>query len=278
LLGNTALKEQYPHLYNLARRKQDTVAAVLSTQPSSVSWRRDLLGNKLVMWNNLLSRLTHVALRQEEDEFLWNLDQKIEFLVKSHYLGLIYQNVPNLNNRLWKLKAPLKIKIFLWYLRRGVILTKDNLAKRKWQGSKQYCFCHENETIQHLFLDCRFARLVWGSVLAAWGLPRPLNVSNIFGRWLDGLRKHLKPLVLLRAATMCWSLWLYRNAAIFENKQPSFMQVIYSTMHRLRTWSILQKPTSQEVVVAASQFLAQVAKEIFARAHGCQSNLRIESH
>jgi hypothetical protein len=30
-LGNTTLKEQYPHLYNLARRKQDTVAAVLST-------------------------------------------------------------------------------------------------------------------------------------------------------------------------------------------------------------------------------------------------------
>ena len=126
------------------------MAAVLSTQPPNVSWRRDLLGDKLVMWNNLLSRLTHVALSQEEKTiFLWNLDQKGEFLVKSHYLGLIYQNVLNLNKRLWKLKAPLKIKIFLWYLRRGVILTKDNLAKRNWQGSKQYCFCHENETIHY---------------------------------------------------------------------------------------------------------------------------------
>ena len=30
----------------------------------------------------------------------------------------------------WKLRIPLKIKIFMWYFRRGVLLTKDNLAKR----------------------------------------------------------------------------------------------------------------------------------------------------
>ena len=53
---------------------------------------------------------------------------------------------------MWKLKAPLKIKIFLWYLRRCVILTKDNFAKQNWQGNQQCCFCHETETIQHLFL------------------------------------------------------------------------------------------------------------------------------
>ena len=49
------------------------------------------------------------------------------------------------------MKTPLKIKIFLWFLKRGVTLTKDNLAKRNWQGNQQCCFCHENETIQHLF-------------------------------------------------------------------------------------------------------------------------------
>jgi hypothetical protein len=31
----------------------------------------------------------------------------------------------------WKVKVPLKIKIFLSFLRQDVILTKDNLAKRK---------------------------------------------------------------------------------------------------------------------------------------------------
>ena len=85
------------------------------------------------------------------DGFKWNLDQTDVFSVKSHYMGLINQNTPNINKRIWKLKAPLKIKIFLWYFRQDVILTKDNLAKRNWQGQQQCCFCHENESIQHLF-------------------------------------------------------------------------------------------------------------------------------
>jgi hypothetical protein len=31
---------------------------------------------------------------------------------------------------IWSLKLPLKIKIFMLYLLKGVLLTKDNLAKR----------------------------------------------------------------------------------------------------------------------------------------------------
>ena len=124
-LENSPLRDQYPQLYNIVRKKQDTVADVLSTKIPNLSWRRDLIGNKLVMWNNLVSRLSTIVLSQERDEFKWNLDQTGVFSVKSHYLGLINQNTPNLNKRIWKLKAPLKIKIFLWYLRRGVILTKD---------------------------------------------------------------------------------------------------------------------------------------------------------
>ena len=48
------------------------------------------------------------------------------------------------------MKVPLKIKIFLWFLKKGVILTKNNLAKRNWNGGKAY-FCSTPETIQHLF-------------------------------------------------------------------------------------------------------------------------------
>jgi hypothetical protein len=43
-------------------------------------------------------------------------------------VSLIQNDVSNLNKILWKLKTPLKIKIFLWYLRREIVLAKDNLA------------------------------------------------------------------------------------------------------------------------------------------------------
>ena len=68
------------------------MAEVLTTHISNLSWCRDLIGNKLVMWNNLASRLPTVELRQERDDFKWNLDQQGAFTVKSHYIGLIYRH------------------------------------------------------------------------------------------------------------------------------------------------------------------------------------------
>ena len=47
---------------------------MLSTPNPNLTWRRDLIGSKLVIWNNLTSRLATVALTHDEDEFRWNLD------------------------------------------------------------------------------------------------------------------------------------------------------------------------------------------------------------
>ena len=140
------------------------------------------------------------------------------------------------------MRAPLKIKIFLWYLRKGIILTKDNLAKRNWQGSQKCCFCNNDETIKHLFFDCQFTRVVWTLIHVATGLPRPRNVANIFGTWLGGLSNNFMQVVYLGVAAFCWSVWLCRNDLVFEKKSVATpLQVIYSVIHWLRTWAIIQK-------------------------------------
>ena len=48
-LGNRSLREQYPQLYNIVRKKQDTVAELLCTQTPNLSWHRNLIGSKLAM-------------------------------------------------------------------------------------------------------------------------------------------------------------------------------------------------------------------------------------
>ncbi|WVZ95101.1 hypothetical protein U9M48_040905 [Paspalum notatum var. saurae] len=145
-LGSTPLQAQYPCLYNIARPKNITIAEVLSSSPPNLSWRRDLNG---------------------------------VFSVKSHYQALIWVEVPNLNKMIWKIRAPLKVKIFLWYLRKGVLLTKDNLTKCNWQGSKSCAFCHNDETIEHLFFECRFARTVWAFFQCASNLTKPNNAPHV---------------------------------------------------------------------------------------------------
>jgi hypothetical protein len=45
-------------------------------------------------------------------------------------------NGVRLSQEIWRAKMPMKIKIFMWYLKRGVILTKDNLARPNWNEEK----------------------------------------------------------------------------------------------------------------------------------------------
>src|SRR6187551_2332550 len=90
------------------------------------------------------------------------------------------------------MKVPLKIKIFMWYLKRGVTLTKDNLARRNWNGSKLCSFCSKEETIQHLFFDCHMATLMWRAVQFVLNRPKPSSVNNLFGDWLFGCNQKTK--------------------------------------------------------------------------------------
>jgi hypothetical protein len=101
--------------------------------------------------------------------------------VDSMYNALIHPLISAVNNKMiWKMKIPLKTKVFGWYLRRGVILTKNNLAKRNWHGNKSCVFCHHDETIKHLFFQCRFARSIWSIIQVASTLypSRSLPISS----------------------------------------------------------------------------------------------------
>ncbi|WVZ52933.1 hypothetical protein U9M48_003932 [Paspalum notatum var. saurae] len=38
-------------------------------------------------------------------------------------------NILSVPQDIWRIKLPLKINIFIWYLKKGVLLTKDNLSR-----------------------------------------------------------------------------------------------------------------------------------------------------
>jgi hypothetical protein len=117
-LGNASLREKYPALYSIVHYKCDTIAKVMVTSPPDVTFRRDLVGQRLVAWNALLQQLATIQLSAEPDEFRWNLHKNGEFSVDFMYNALIYLHVQvDSNKMIWKMKIPLKIKVFGWYLR-----------------------------------------------------------------------------------------------------------------------------------------------------------------
>lgn len=61
----------------------------------------------------------------------------------------------------WQLTIPYKIKVLMWLVARNIILTKQNLSRRGWIGDTKYQFCHQTETINHLFLTRPLAQQIW---------------------------------------------------------------------------------------------------------------------
>jgi hypothetical protein len=97
--------------------------------------------------------LLQVHLNDDKEMFVWGLTSSCIFSVKSMYLDLLDDDTKYLKKYIWKMKVPLKINIFMWFLHRKVILTKDNLLKRNWIGNDSCCFYNNKESIQHLFLS-----------------------------------------------------------------------------------------------------------------------------
>jgi hypothetical protein len=191
-----------------------------------------------------------VHLNDDEDRFVWNLTSNGLFTVKSMYEDIMCDHTPFLRKYLWKVKVPLKIKIFMWFLSNKVLLTKDNLAKRHWNGCTKCVFCGEQETIQHLFIECPLAKLLWRTVHFTYALPPPTSITNMFGNWLNGVDRQSKTFICIGVSVLCWSIWRTRNDIIF-NKKPSFhfLQVIHMVSHWDQLWALLS-PEGQRDAMA----------------------------
>jgi hypothetical protein len=240
---------------------------VLSTSPLNVSFRRALIGHNLETWYELVGKVLTIRLTSNRDAFIWNLHKSGVFSTRSMYKALITEGIVPRKCPIWKIRVPLKIKVFLWYIKNGVILTKDNLAKRNWKGSLGCCSSSSLETIQHLFSDCHFARFIWNSIHITFGIQPPSNIAHMFGSWLIGIRPRLREHICVGLTVLCWAIWLNRNDMVFNrSKSNTFMQVIFRATYWTRTWSLLFKDEEAKANLKyACRLLETVVMEVFAK-------------
>jgi hypothetical protein len=215
-------------------------------------------------WLKLVGSLLEVQLGEGSDSFLW-LKSKT-FSVSSMYNKVMIEQGGPSDVSLWKIKVPLKIKIFLWYLRQGVVLTKDNLAKRQWKGGTDCCFCGKQESIQHLFFECHVASLVWNVVSICFDISKPTSVNDLLGEWIGSFPPKQRNNVWIGIAAFCWAIWLCRNDVVFLRSKPnSCLQVIFRSAYWIRSWAILSKEKERECLNEGCRALEVLALEIFSK-------------
>ncbi|KAG8054917.1 hypothetical protein GUJ93_ZPchr0001g29416 [Zizania palustris] len=270
-IGAKPLCDKFSDLFGIAVNKMITVAEVLNNNFTSLKFRRDLIGDKFHSWMQLKDTCSAISLRNAADVVVWVLSKSGVFTVKSFYLALKTQNIMKTCNPIWNLKIPLKVKIFLWLARRNKILTKDNLSKRGWKGENIKClFCCENETVNHIFLDCAVARFVWRMLYICFNVGPFISVDSMWHTWSCSKDKSWRSLSGVGLAAVLWSLWKVRNDAVFRGNFPTDPLVFINLIcYWLSSWSILQRSeVKAKKLELGVRLLEHLASEVFSQRHG----------
>jgi zinc-binding in reverse transcriptase len=85
-----------------------------------------------------------------------------KFSVHSLYEWLEFGGTTNTEYTIiWLTNMSLKIKIFVWLVKRDIILTKLNLIKKGWVSNTKCVFYDDEESTSHLFITCPLANQIW---------------------------------------------------------------------------------------------------------------------
>jgi exonuclease III len=143
-------------------------------------------------------------------------------------------HTPAFWKRVWDQLSIPKVNFFFWTLMHNKILTGDNMEKRNIVGPHRCALCNNNfETSQHLFMDCTFAKEVWGLFLQDFQIiiPPQNSVAELFASWnliypqRIPSKSFWTKIWTAMPKYVCWQLWLTRNQMIFKEERHSPLQV-----------------------------------------------------
>jgi len=170
-LGNVNLKSLFPRLYQISMNQGQKVEEVGEWKDMNwcwnLRWRRARFEWETTLENELGMLISNVYLvRGREDARVWKSDESGSFTVRSAYECLVKADrSPQIDafKYLWKIKTFPNVVITAWRVLLGRVPTRLCLRKRGMLLESVLCaMCQsEEESCQHLFLECKLAWSVW---------------------------------------------------------------------------------------------------------------------
>ena len=247
--GEEALCARFPVLFNLALNKDARVADIWDSGDGAGGWAPTFL-RSLNDWEigemvRFLQTLHDQNFRPTGEDMLLLKEAKAKsFSVKAMYKG--YDITPAFDfpyRLIWNSVVPPKIGIFTWEAAWGKVLTMDNLKRRGMTVANRCFLCEEDEeTINHLLIHCRSAKMLWNLLLSiggiSWVFPR--SVLHTLLAW-QGVAVGKKRKKIWSAAPLClfWTIWCARNRLAFENKVTSAQRIKINFISNLWSWANL---------------------------------------
>ena len=118
------------------------------------------------------------------------------------------------------------------------LLTTGNIRKRGIVGPFQCALCNlEEETSNHIFLQCSVSLNIWQCILPpGFKFRPPGSVAQLIEDWAKHLPNSLikKPILGCLWNTipknLCWQLWIARNKSIFKDQKVVPTRIVSKTV------------------------------------------------
>ena len=190
--GVEALCNRFPNLFNLATNREAKVADMWDIREGDGCWSptflRSLNDRELEKMTRFLQILHDHKFRPTGvDKLTLKNAMDKGFSVKSMYKGFDVSPALDFPHRMvWNPVVPPKIGVFAWEVVWGKMLTLDQLKRRGMTFANRCFMCEEEEeTIDHLLIHCKLAKMLWDLILSIVGISWvfPQSVLHTLLAW-----------------------------------------------------------------------------------------------
>ncbi|CAA7014055.1 unnamed protein product [Microthlaspi erraticum] len=171
-----------------------------------------------------------------KDRLSWSASADGQFSVKSAFSLLTNDATPRPDmevffRRVWKIRVPERVKVFLWLVSHQVIMTNVERKRRHLCDSEVCSVCRGGfETIIHVLRDCPSILGIWNRIVPAL-VRRDFFFKSLLEWLFDNLQEDPADNVTpwtITFAMACWWAWKWRCGNVFgENRRcPDRVQFI----------------------------------------------------
>ncbi|GAB2298359.1 hypothetical protein Dimus_038529 [Dionaea muscipula] len=250
-IGNQPLKLAFPRLFAAAVHKDLSLDQVICNPSGERCWSLDFGVSLGPRQRSQLHSLFAVIGRPPRlsrilDEVIWVNGARGDLSVKVLYEWIAGQS-GRLGNGLeivWSKIVPPRIQVFGWKVWHGRVQTLAWLREKGVRVENDMCvLCGVvEESVDHLFLHCRFVWTIWASCFRWWGFMwvAPDSVQNLLRSW-DGvfIRKELREFWRAIPGAVFWFVWKCRNDSRFNNIEPRGDELFELIKYKCALWFCL---------------------------------------
>ena len=226
--------------------------------PGSTTWNETLIDQHFYPWEAAAIKSIPVISFGAVDALIWPMSSDGAYTVKSAYQLLSrlqrqeeaspsdMEAGKSLWNGIWKLRAPNKVRHFLWRVVQNSLSTKLNLYKRQ-VVSNGYCdvcrTCLEDNI--HALWYCDVARAIWQTDVC-FNFIRTKKFST-FADIVQFLCSHGSSDLFTRFAMVAWSIWERRNRLRVGQSSWKIDEVVQRASELLHKFQDVQTPVRRAV-------------------------------